>query len=99
MTEYIDRQEAIYQIREAVRKFPNSFYNGIEAVRSIIRNLPAADVAPVRHGRWKVKQDNEMLLPQFTCSECGATYQNVSPDNYCGNCGAKMDGAKMDGEK
>ena len=34
------------EIREAVRKYPNSFYNGIEAVRCIIKNLPAADVRP-----------------------------------------------------
>ena len=51
----------------------------------MIDNLPAADVQPVKHGRW--------MYP-FYCSECGFTpyYSSDLTYNYCPNCGARMDG-------
>lgn len=58
----------------------------------LIKSIPAADVAPVRHGRWiPVKPYNNTYMG-FKCSLCGAQFQGISTDNYCGNCGAKMDG-------
>ena len=51
--------------------------------------LPAADVAPVRHGHWI--ECNYGLT--FECSECKyPTEYNLT--DYCPNCGAKMDGDK-----
>ena len=98
MAEYINR--------EAIMKFPirkdhcdkehanGHFINGIESVLEYVENLPAVDVAPVRHGRWE-KQSG-----LYSCSECGMTCPyDVQADvieywacNYCPNCGAKMDG-------
>ncbi len=59
--------------------------------------VPAADVAPVRHGRWIVDDITGLI----TCSEC----KNDAPldttgggqwcSPFCHSCGAKMDG---DGE-
>ena len=59
-----------------------------------VQENTTADVAPVRHGRWK-KQSG-----LYSCSECGMTCPyDVQADvieywacNYCPNCGAKMDG-------
>ena len=48
VSDYISRDAANEACREAVRRYPNSFYNGIEAARDAIRKLPAADVRP----RW-----------------------------------------------
>ena len=48
-------------------------------------SIPAADVAPVRHGRWKRCGKN-----LGECSECGEIV--AIRNNYCPNCGAKMDG-------
>lgn len=50
---------------------------------------PAADVAPVVHGRWVSK--NEWT---FVCSNCDYVDAYPFDDryNYCPNCGAKMDG-------
>lgn len=57
-----------------------------------IQNAPIVDAEPVRHGHWM-----EARYPLFTCSECGATYQDTGYGyNYCPNCGAKMDGEKGD---
>ncbi len=54
------------------------------------RNLiPAADVAPVVHGRWGDNGIPESMLSG--CSVCGFTCGAYS-FRYCPNCGAKMDG-------
>lgn len=56
--------------------------------------IPAADVAPVRHGKWKETEPlmcgtygNALWL--FECSNCGRTY--FTTHKYCPSCGAKMD--------
>lgn len=71
-------------------------------VERLRNEIPAADVAPVRHGRWrlggygqisdaKTKWYDQFLQGSFLyCSECkGRTNRKT---NYCHNCGAKMDG-------
>lgn len=63
-------------------------------VLRMIDDAPAADVAPVVHGRWSDAGFGE--LPKhapygWACSVCGG----ISFNNeyiYCPNCGAKMDG-------
>lgn len=51
---------------------------------------PAADVAPVRHGRWERKSSN------WYCTNCGKGYRiccgspAANTFDYCPNCGAKM---------
>lgn len=47
----------------------------------------AADVAPVRHGRWI--RDGDWCNPR--CSECGSYTDFYVAREYCPNCGAKMD--------
>ena len=48
MDEYIERDAANEALRECVRVYPNSFYNGIEVARTAIHKLPAAaDVVQV----------------------------------------------------
>ena len=54
--------------------------------------VPAADVAPVRHGR----NINAEWPSLFECSVCGwsdddTTTGDTTVYNYCPNCGAKMD--------
>ena len=68
-------------------------------IKSILTGMKAADVAPVRHGRWihPVPGDGENY-----CSVCKAEqpwfygYGYYEPD-YCPNCGARMD--KEDGHE
>lgn len=43
-----------------------------------------ADVAEVKHGKWMDNRNGT-----FTCSVCGG---KASKMDYCGNCGARMDG-------
>lgn len=61
----------------------------------IVNDIPAAEVAPVVHGRW-ISDEGDIL---FHCSKCET---QISTDwdyddlqwNYCPECGAKMDGGK-----
>ena len=93
MTEYIERGALMqFPIRRDHydRKNGNKhFINGIETVLEYAENLPAADVAPVVHGRWV----------DGKCSNCGvdiptddahdAIFENEC--RFCYYCGAKMD--------
>lgn len=63
----------------------------IADAKRVLADMAAADVAPVRHGRW-IRHDDGV----FTCSECGNAESNDS--YYCRLCGAKMDGGN-EGER
>lgn len=55
---------------------------------SAIEHIPAADVAPVVHGRWKCHK----YIEEYQCEICGHFVRFGTVKNYCPNCGAKMDG-------
>ena len=60
--------------------------------KSVIDNLPTADVAPVTHGEW-IEDD----YGYNRCSACGWEWdepESVSP--YCPHCGAKMEEGEID---
>ena len=95
--EYIDKVAFNYAIREAVKKYPNSFYNGLEVARQIAHDLPAADVREVKMGKWKVSVHKTYY--DVSCSVCGINSffrvdekDSVSYANFCPNCGADMRG-------
>ena len=110
MSDYISQEAAIEKIREAAGCAEcdgNSsalcvctvcdFYNAIRLIKSI----PAADVEPVRHGRWVVDYPDgtiyegaalRLMFALITCSECGKTFElaKIGKARYC-TCGSKMD--------
>ena len=58
-------------------------------------SIPAADVAPVRHGRWILEREPDGKPYCFHCSVCDDDFHYigiVTASDYCPNCGAKMDG-------
>ena len=68
----------------------------------IPKDMPAADVAPVVHGRWVHSPSPYDKRDDFWfCSECGRTINIICGDKllsnypYC-HCGAKMDGGDTD---
>ena len=87
MAEYIKKEDIEQKIQDGL----NNLVLGHDAIEvlGMIYDMPAADVAPVRHGRWD---------ENGRCSNCGghapfwcmaSTYYK-SP--WCQECGAKMDG-------
>ena len=80
MAEYIKREAALLKLMQ----------DGCSAKNlQSISDMPAADVAPVVHGKW-IREDNSL---GWVCSRCGRGV-NVDPegiDLYCYHCGAKMD--------
>nr|DAZ64597.1 MAG TPA: Putative toxin VapC6 domain, ZN ribbon domain [Caudoviricetes sp.] len=84
MVDYIPRSEAINELRH--RCYPCG--EGIEAINAI----PAADVAPVVHGRWGTGRFNlETGNYEEQCTRC-RNFSKEYGKPYCPNCGAKMDG-------
>ena len=64
------------------------YTSGFDEAVTRVENFPAADVAPVRHGRWIASHDEFCA-----CSICKyPVYVGWNQTNYCPNCGAKMDG-------
>lgn len=57
-----------------------------------IWKAPAADVAPVVHGRW-IEKSSPARKRYFECSHCGAqeNKHTAIKGYYCWRCGAKMD--------
>ena len=68
-------------------------------VLRMIEDAPAADVAPVVHGKWIVRFDGPYNRRRCYCSHCGkhngvgGIAQNQEKP-YCPSCGAKMDGGE-----
>ena len=92
MKEYIEREAVLgYPIRKDHydREHGNEhFVFGIESVIEFVENLPAADVAPVRHGRWI---GEPVDIDGHTAMECSECHKIRLLDEYCSSCGARMD--------
>lgn len=86
MPEYIEREKALKLIESAGTWgwSKNALYDEMQA-------LPAADVAPVVHGKWERLNSTQ----KHYCSECGMDFDLYACFrklyNYCPCCGAKMD--------
>lgn len=89
--EYIERG-AVIHLTDILDEFLND-YERLHFVKKV-KQLPAADVVEVVHGEWILHMDGS-----GTCKRCGVTQKLVwDPDNwqnYCGHCGARMDGGKV----
>ena len=102
MAEYIER-EAFLKDAETRYCMPcrgdGKDYNGLKCrvcwvddMMGDVDDAPAADVAPVVHGRWVcVDTDTEQF---FLCNRCKK--KEYWESNYCPNCGCRMDGGDSD---
>ena len=99
MTVYIKREDAIDAVLDVYYNTPDIDLSG-GRLEAAILNIPAADVAEVRHGRWDGEgdgyADGEIVIDVWYCSECGYCIDDGTDDpnilpNYCPNCGALMD--------
>ena len=102
MAEYIEREALMRRIKEIHCAECDSYHGvrcrtcWVDDTLDYIGSEPAADVAPVRHGRWlswdELHGGNTRAKNVFGvfCSEC--IRQSDSKTHFCPNCGAKMSG-------
>jgi len=107
MAEYIEREAYCAYLKSRTAEFLDDYgkgwSNGIISARRIALKFPAADVAPVVHGRWD--DSGRYTFPgggtAVRCTECGCALTvseyHLNNWNYCPVCGAKMDGERKDG--
>ena len=91
MAEYIKREYAVDAALDVYYDTPDIDLSG-EKFEAAILKIPAADVAPVRHGRWG--RSGQLL----ECQCCGEVYSQLGGNagkawNFCPNCGADMRGS------
>ena len=108
MAEHIERAAAVKDVLR-MRRPENSVAQNrmLSIIQMDILKIPAADVAPVVHGRWIPSEsdfdDDDTLFDveewcDWQCSACreDICYEDPMPPRllpkYCPNCGAKMDG-------
>ena len=75
-------------------------FSDIDRVIDFVKELPAADVAPVKHGKWV--RARGMMPPEafgvYECSVCGWMQDYHIPTRmrektpFCPGCGARLEG-------
>ena len=87
MDEYIDRENYCKNICRCA-------WDKCNKDKCPIWTAPAADVAPVAHGKWEYEPETANTYGVLKCSKCGWWTIDPSIDgayHYCPHCGAKMD--------
>lgn len=97
MNKYVNTVEAADKISKKLNIPMNKLVD-------IFAEIPRADVKEVKRGKW-IDSHNDYTVAK--CSVCGEEFYEVCPieyackefwdlfeslENYCPNCGAKMDG-------
>lgn len=102
MGEYIERKALDKALTAAAINDENKNCNTWSNAIGVLYTLPAADVAPVVHGRWKLLHKGDWTSV-FVCSVCGRRETITESESYnsrikmprkypyC-HCGARMDG-------
>jgi hypothetical protein len=86
--EYIEREAVLHELLYAMCG------TGYQSrAMDAVHFVPAADVVEVVHARWIDHKNGNA-----TCSHCRirqtAVYDDENEQNFCGHCGAKMDGER-----
>lgn len=99
--EYIERGALLKSIRKQCHECDARFEDRIcQSCRvrddiGTIKETPAADVVEVKHGRWEEIRNNYGELEGWIHMDCGREVK--AKENYCPNCGARMDGGADNG--
>lgn len=93
MADYIERKAFLEHMKKTNRYFD---------VKFDIEEFPAADVAPVVHGRFsetdRLIRDGKSKVYGWECTVCKRFTRSPFVDswNFCPNCGARIDGGDND---
>ena len=99
MTKYIELEalknrfakRLVWLKKDIHDEYSLGLYDGCEYDTKLIDEIPAADVAPVVHGRWEIvvgSNGKEYMV----CTCCRVSQDLTGVFTYCPNCGCRMDG-------
>ena len=98
MDEYVSREllknrfakRLVWLKKDIHDEYSLGLHDGCEYDTKLIDEIPSADVAPVRHGRWIWHNKWEPFEFKYECSIChdGSDLES----KYCSNCGRRMGG-------
>ena len=84
---YIERESAI---KSLLNDAPEQVGYSREDAANCIRYMDAADVVPVRHGKWEIivgSNGKEYMV----CTCCRVSQDLTGVFTYCPNCGCMME--------
>lgn len=95
MDDYISREAVVRYLKGYSEKELNKdsnfgmiTSNVLDKAERAISEMPAADVQPVKHGRWKLRCYGDYPY----CSNCNNEPKGREITLFCPNCGARMYG-------
>ena len=95
MDEYIKREYAVNAVADVYYNTPDINLS-CEKFEAAILKIQAADVTPVRHGRWEEASDGDGIVCPFCRTDFCTIIYDTEHFNYCPNCGAKMNEKEND---
>ena len=100
---YIDPYQLADKVDESMRNNPHEGKIALnhrlehEHFLRMIALMPSADVEPVVHARWIELGSDDTDDLRWMCSNCNEVlFESPVRNNYCPNCGAKMDKENID---
>lgn len=95
MNDYISREtvlskcQQIWNNADETAEIGVVIINIVDELANFVKNIPTADVQPVKHGRWERRTSRI-----YACTECTNEVTDRQRKNYsfCPYCGVLMDG-------
>ena len=99
MTKYIELEalknrfakRLVWLKKDIHDEYSLGLHDGCEYDTKLIDEIPAADVAPVRHGEWEIvvgSNGKEYMV----CTCCRVSQDLTGVFTYCPNCGCRIGG-------
>ncbi|MBO5854404.1 MAG: hypothetical protein J6Q61_06675 [Bacteroidales bacterium] len=84
MARYVD-------VEKLIAEYDRVHIGAAGGARKLMEEAPTADVQEVKHGEWMFNRNQAPNEPLYFCPFCVDGESNSGKDNYCPNCGRKMD--------
>lgn len=97
MSRYIDadklkeKLDSFVSMNETYTDYNCGYDDCLIAVQDTLSDIPTVAVTESKHGYWVYNRGQAFGEPCYFCSLCIDGGSNNGRDNYCPNCGAKMD--------
>lgn len=91
MPKYVNADALIAELEDNARRYQtNDSIDEWDIGTRILNRASAADVVPIRKGKWEVVECLEDGFRELRCNQCGKTFESDFSPKFCDNCGADM---------